>query len=245
MVLIIQLVRFHPWWFSEYSPVEREWHPRQHWNWPQENPGEKERDVCSTSEPLCCKHNWGDQWKWDTLSAFARSSVPVHAALVQICVLNANKNLAGKGTNARSQPLLFAVNTTRKTIAREIHFQSLPDLQFPLSSTHFRLSWHCSLNGMIYQDKHDVTWWSKLVCYCHILAPFDRAPLIIRSCQIEASEKTLPEAQRTQKLTRDLSWLQIWQPDGATCISCTIWPPDGATCISYIFGHQVSQLGLV
>ena len=55
--------------------------------------------------------------------------------------------------------------------------------------------------------------------------------------------KTLPEAQRTQKLTpwlgldlatswRHLHLLQIWQPDGAT------W-------ISFKFGHQTAPLPLV
>ena len=69
---------------------------------------------------------------------------------------------------------------------------------------------------------------------------------------------------------RHLHHLQIWSPDGATCISCRfghkmvplalvphlatrwhhlhylqIWPPDGTTCISCKFGHQMAQLGLV
>ena len=88
--------------------------------------------------------------------------------------------------------------------------------------------------------------------------------------------QTLPEAQQTQKLTLWLGlnlltlWhhfhqLQIWPPDGATCISCKfdhqmaplalvanlatrwrhlhwlqIWPPDGATCISWL--HQLFAL---
>ena len=63
--------------------------------------------------------------------------------------------------------------------------------------------------------------------------------------------------------------MQIWPPDGATCISCKfdhqmaplalvanlatrwrhlhwlqIWPPDGATCISSKVGHQVVSLAL-
>ena len=69
---------------------------------------------------------------------------------------------------------------------------------------------------------------------------------------------------------RHLHKLQIWPPDGATCISCKfghqmallalfanlatrwshlhklqIWPPDGTTCISCKFGHQMAPLALV
>ena len=90
--------------------------------------------------------------------------------------------------------------------------------------------------------------------------------------------KTLPEAQRTQGIdfttwvnlsTRIvwnwfqwnfLNWLQIWPPDGATCIGhwlpilpldaplaywFQIWPPDGANCISCKFAHQMAPLALV
>ena len=69
---------------------------------------------------------------------------------------------------------------------------------------------------------------------------------------------------------RYLLQLQIWPPDGTTCISCkfdhqmaplalapnlaTTWrhllqlqiqPPDGDTCISSNFGHQMAALALV
>ena len=67
-----------------------------------------------------------------------------------------------------------------------------------------------------------------------------------------------------------MHWLQIWPPDGTTCISFKIghqmapltwvaklatrwrhlhelkyWPPDGATCISCTVGHQMAPLALV
>ena len=69
---------------------------------------------------------------------------------------------------------------------------------------------------------------------------------------------------------RHLHILQIWPPDGATCITCKygqqmapftlvanlasrwrhlhklqIWPPDGATCISCKYGHQMAPLAWV
>ena len=70
--------------------------------------------------------------------------------------------------------------------------------------------------------------------------------------------ETLPEAQRTQKLTpwlglnlattwHHLHYLHIWPPYSATCINykfvhqmaplalLQIWPPDGATCILHFF----------
>ena len=93
---------------------------------------------------------------------------------------------------------------------------------------------------------------------------------------LQGCSKTLPEAQWTQKLTpwlnlttswRHLHYLQIWPPDGATCISCKfghlhwrriwslvanlatkfkIWSSGGATCIgsNVVHRHQVGSHAL-
>ena len=59
-------------------------------------------------------------------------------------------------------------------------------------------------------------------------------------------KQTLPEAQRTQKLTQ---WLGIKFSNNmaplAFKFSCIYWAPDGATCISCKFGHQMAPLAIV
>ena len=48
-----------------------------------------------------------------------------------------------------------------------------------------------------------------------------------------------------------VGWLQIWPPDGATCIDykfhhqLQLWPLGGATCIGWKLGHQVVPLAFV
>ena len=118
MVLIIQLVTIHPWWFSEYSPS------MTILNWSQENLEEKESS----------KHNWGDQCKGDTLSAFARSSVPPSGwcKYVSWMQIRTYWHPEEKERNTRSTSAPLFAQLGRPLLAREIHFQSLPDLQFPL-----------------------------------------------------------------------------------------------------------------
>ena len=54
--------------------------------------------------------------------------------------------------------------------------------------------------------------------------------------------KTLPEAQRTQKLT---PWLGLNLATTWHLLHLLqIWPPDGATCNSCKFGHQMAPLAL-
>ena len=97
-------------------------------------------------------------------------------------------------------------------------------------------------------------------------------PEIDSVTRIKFSNNITPLALVTNLATRwrHLHWLQIWLPDGATCIGCKfghqmaplalvtnlatrwrhlhwlqIWPPDGTTCISCKFGHQMAQLASV
>ena len=76
-------------------------------------------------------------------------------------------------------------------------------------------------------------------------------------------EKTLPEAQRTQGIesitwvnlsTRIvwnwfqwnfLNWLQIWPPDGATCIGCQFCHRMHHLHIDSKFDHQMAPIALV
>ena len=75
-----------------------------------------------------------------------------------------------------------------------------------------------------------------LGCFCYFEGYFDTLRGVF-------GKETLPEAQRTQKLTtwlglnlattwHHLHMLQIWPPDGATCISCKV-------------GHQMTPHALV
>ena len=64
-----------------------------------------------------------------------------------------------------------------------------------------------------------------------------------KQIQTQKHKQTLPEAQRTQKLTlrRGLKLAKTWRH----LHYLQIWPPDGATCISCKYGHQMAPLALV
>ena len=63
--------------------------------------------------------------------------------------------------------------------------------------------------------------------------------------QLHNNKKTLPEAQRTQKLTLGLALVANLTTRWRHLHQLQIWPTDGATCISCKFGHQMAPLALV